>query len=182
MQYFINQSESCAFVLPNCFRQFSSLLKLKPEPPLFSAVAEMHSIILLNSPQQAIFPHLTYAPLTFLYLFMPEVASFFFTKGKIPIIITMYQLVGLALFLSYLVGTSTTSSIQPRSDWALVGCFSEPTDPRVPRLLSSKRGTSATALSLSTCARFCATYLIFGVENGTTVRQISHEPNCKPSC
>ena len=87
-----------------------------------------------------------------------------------------YQSFALVFALTYLAAITSASNIQPRSDWVHAGCFSEPTDPKVPRLLSAKRGTSVTGLSLNTCAKFCTDYLIFGVENGTTVGQFRYAP------
>jgi hypothetical protein len=90
----------------------------------------------------------------------------------------MHSILPFILSFCYLVAI-TTSSIQPRSEWARAGCFAEPTNPKTPRLLSAKKGLSPTVLSFATCARFCANYLIFGVENGTLVSINNLIPNNK---
>jgi hypothetical protein len=87
----------------------------------------------------------------------------------VDIVEIMYQRLGFILSVSSLAGIASTSHIHARSDWVHAGCFAEPVIATALRLLPSKKGTSVTGLSLSPCARFCANYLIFGVENGTTV-------------
>jgi hypothetical protein len=64
---------------------------------------------------------------------------------------------------------TSAAAIEARSEWVYAGCFNEPTKGYV---LASKRGTSA-GMTLSACASFCTSYLVYGVENGNLVRPLS---------